>query len=159
RYLNDFDWLPNENLDRTNHVRERAGDAARRGQALFDARRTGFDGQSCASCHPRSSFFRDGRVHRIGSARSPSPDAPDGGSEPPTFVGLAETAPYFHDGRFATLEAVVDFFDQNYALALSSAERADLTAYLAAVGAVDRPSDERPFARQLDDVFAYASLL
>ncbi len=73
--------------------------------------------------------------------------------------GAARTAPYFHDGRFATLADVVDWFDSSYALALSGDERADLTAYLEAVGAVDRPHDTRPLARRLSHTFAYVALV
>jgi hypothetical protein len=75
------------------------------------------------------------------------------------LLGLAETAPYFHDGRFATLSEVVSWFDREHGLQLSAVEQADLVAYLEAVGAVDRPRDDRPLARRLDESFAYVSLL
>jgi cytochrome c peroxidase len=119
----------------------------------------GFGGESCASCHAPSTFFRDGRVHRVGTETSPSPYAVDGGYETPTLLGTAETAPYFHDGRFATLRDVVAWFDTSYRLGLSAEDRADLTAYVEAVGAVDLPSDDRPIARRLDQAFAYIALV
>lgn len=159
RYVLDLDFLPNHQLDPRSGLSERASAAARRGEALFETPRDGFGGASCATCHPASTFFRDGQVHRLGSARSPSPYAVDGGYETPTLLGLSETAPYFHDGRFARLADVVAWFDGSFALGLSEDERSDLTAYLEAVGAVDRPRDDRPLALRLDQVFSYVSLL
>jgi hypothetical protein len=159
RYLLDLDFLPNANLDRRDRLSARASAAARRGQRVFEAARAGFGGRSCASCHPSSSFFRDGQVHRIGSGTPPSPNALDGGYETPTLLGLAESAPYFHDGRFATVREVVAWFDREFELRLSPTELDDLCAYLDAIGAVDRPRDDRPLAIRLDQTFAYASLL
>ena len=111
RYVQDLDFLPNANLDARSHLTARASEAARRGEAIFTRAEPGFDGGSCATCHDPSTFFRDGRVHRLGTATSPSPSAVDGGYETPTLLGTAETAPYFHDGRFATLREVVGWFD------------------------------------------------
>ena len=158
RYLLDLDFLPNANLDPRNQLRARTSEAARRGERLF-AQPRGPAGVSCASCHPASSFFRDGRVHRLGSGSPPSPYAIDGGYETPSLLGLAESAPYFHDGRFTTLAEVVAWFDRELGLQLGAQEQADLVAYLEAVGAVDRSADDRPLARQLDERFAYAGLL
>lgn len=158
-YVDDLDFLPNANLDARDDLTERADAAARRGAIVFASPRPGFGGGSCATCHAPDTFFRDGRVHRLGSGEPPSPHALDGGYETPTLLGTAETAPYFHDGRFATLGEVVDWFDRSYALGLTAGERADLTAYLQAVGAVDRPRDDRPLARRLDQMFAYLTLL
>lgn len=159
RYVRDLDLLPNRNLDSLNHLTEQASQAARRGAQVFREPRPGFQGQSCASCHPASSFFRDGLSHRLGTDRPPSPHAMEGGYETPTLLGLTETAPYFHDGRFQDLAQVVAWFDQSFELGLGARERDDLVEYLKAVGAVDRPRDDRPLALRLDHVFAYASLL
>lgn len=158
-YLLELDFLPNRNLDQRNQLTARASEAARRGALVFEQPRPGFAGRSCASCHPRSTFFRDGAVHRLGTGSPPSPHAVDGGYETPSLLGLAETAPYFHDGRFASIEAVISWFDESFSLALSQEEQADLGAYVEAVGAVDRPRDERPLAMRLDQVFAYISLV
>jgi hypothetical protein len=159
RYVQELDFVPNANLDERGRLTAGAGEAARRGEKLFLAPRAGFDGGSCATCHVRSSFFRDGRVHRLGTGRRPSPHALDDGFETPTLLGTAESAPYFHDGRFATLAEVVAWFDGQFGLGLRAAERADLTAYLAAVGAVDRRQDDRPRAKKMTDVFVYLGLL
>ena len=159
RYVQDLDFLPNANLDAHGRLTARASERARRGEKLFFAPRPGFDSGSCATCHVRSSFFRDGRSHRLGTGHPPSPHAIDDGFETPTLLGTAETAPYFHDGRFATLAEVVAWFDAGFALGLSPGDREDLTAYLEAVGAVDRPRDDRPRARRMIDVFVYLGLL
>jgi hypothetical protein len=159
RYVQDLDFVPNANLDGRGRLTARASASARRGEALFMAPRAGFDGGSCATCHPRASFFCDGRVHRLASGRKPSPHAIDDGFETPTLLGTAESAPYFHDGRFATLAEVVAWFDAGFALGLSAPERADLTSYLQAVGAVDRREDDRPRARRMVETFVYLGLL
>ncbi|HXU03065.1 MAG TPA: cytochrome c peroxidase, partial [Polyangia bacterium] len=136
-----------------------ASASARRGEILFTTPRAGFDGASCATCHVRTSFFRDGQVHRLTSGRLPSPHAIEDGFETPTLLGTAESAPYFHDGRFATLADVVAWFDRTFILGLTAAERADLTAYVQAVGAVDRRADDRPRAQRMVETFVYLGLL
>ncbi|MGH7285349.1 MAG: hypothetical protein ACRELY_27830 [Polyangiaceae bacterium] len=159
RYVLDLDFLPNAQLDARGDLADGASAAAHRGAAEFSRPRAGFGGSSCASCHPSSSFFRDGMVHRLDAGDPPSPHAIENGYETPTLLGLAESAPYFHDGRFATLRDVVAWFDRAYALGLSPSAEADLTAYVETVGAVDRSFDDRPLARRLDQTFAYLSLL
>ena len=159
RYVQDLDFLPNAALDARGRLTALASASARRGEILFTTPRAGFDGGSCATCHVRTSFFRDGRAHRLMSGRSPSPHAIDDGYETPTLLGTAESAPYFHDGRFATLADVVAWFDRTFALGLSAGERADLTAYLQAVGGVDRRADDRSRARRMVETFVYLGLL
>jgi cytochrome c peroxidase len=159
-YVRDLDFLPNPNLDRRGRLTERASAAAHRGEVLFTATRPGLDGAACATCHPPSAFFRDGRVHRLGSGGvPPSPHAIEDGYETPTLLGLTETAPYFHDGRHATLGDVVAWFDRDFALGLTTDERADLVAYLEAVGSCEGGPRERPRAQQMIDRFVYLALL
>jgi hypothetical protein len=158
-YMQDFDFLPNARLDAQSHVTAAAGPAARRGEALFVAPRKGFGGRSCATCHVPSSFFRDGQVHRLQIGAGAAPHSFEDGFETPTLLGALESAPYFHDGRFATLGEVVAWFDTTYQLALTGGQRADLTAYLEAVGAADSPLDRRPLALTLDATFVYLELL
>ncbi|MEO7331171.1 MAG: cytochrome c peroxidase [Minicystis sp.] len=159
RYVQELDFLPNKNVDKRSQLTPLASEAAHLGEAIFRRPMAGFDGASCATCHVPSTFFRDGRAHRIGAETPPVPSAIEEGQETPTLLGLAETAPYFHDGRFATLREVVVWFDRAYGLALERAEIDALTAYVEAVGAVDRPRDDRPLARKLSQTFAYAALL
>jgi cytochrome c peroxidase len=51
----------------------------------------------------------------------------------PTLRALAMRAPYFHDGSAPTLAAVVDFYDQRFAIGLSTQDEADLVAFLQAL--------------------------
>jgi hypothetical protein len=158
RYVQDLDFLPNANLDSRSRLAPRASAAAKRGEAIFARPQPGFGGGSCATCHVPSTFFRDGRVHRLGWTEPAVPSALDDGEETPTLLGTRETAPYFHDGRLPTLGAVVQWFDLSYRLGLNASERDDLTSYLDAVGATDRVDDDRPLARKLSQTYAYAAL-
>ncbi len=44
--------------------------------------------------------------------------------------GLAARAPYIHNGAFATLRAVVDFYEEKFAMGLTEGEKQDLTQFL-----------------------------
>jgi len=68
-------------------------EAARRGKALFEGK------ADCASCHP-SPYFTDKRTHNIGVS---SPNEPNARYDTPSLIEAYRTAPYFHDGRAATL--------------------------------------------------------
>ena len=48
----------------------------------------------------------------------------------PVLRGLAGRAPYFHNGAAASLDAVVDFYNQRFNLNLSPQQEADLVAFL-----------------------------
>ena len=104
-------------------------------------------------------MFRDGLVHRIGSGAPVSPYSLDDAYETPTLLGTMETAPYFHDGRFATLAAVVQWWNTSAELHLTAAEASDLTAYLEAIGTADLQKDERTTGQRLAEVSAYLALL
>lgn len=122
--------------------------SARRGQGLF------FGEARCSSCHngPR---FTDERFHNPGLRASLPENAGRGDItlrsgdlgrfKTPTLRELTSTAPYFHDGRFATLEDVVRFYSSGgetgatnrdpaiQELGLSVAQQADLVAFLRAL--------------------------
>lgn len=51
----------------------------------------------------------------------------------PILHGLAARAPYFHNGSAATLEDVVNFYDQRFSIGLTEQEKADLVAFLNAL--------------------------
>jgi hypothetical protein len=51
----------------------------------------------------------------------------------PTLRGLAARAPYFHNGSAATLAAVIDFYDQRFAMGLTEVDKDDLVAFLRAL--------------------------
>ena len=138
-YLNEFDFLPAPLLARDGRLNARASEAARRGEAIFNRPFAAMAGRSCASCHVPDGNFVDGRRHDIGSVAPSTRNARDGALDTPTLLGIRYTAPYFHDGSLPTLAAVVEWFDRRYRLGLDAAERADLTAYLEAVGTGEAP--------------------
>lgn len=90
---------------------------------LTDLERQGqqvFVGNDCAACHA-GSLFSDNAFHYIGVrpanedtgrfAVSGNP-ADTGAFRTPSLRNVALRAPYMHDGRFATLEDVVDFYNR-----------------------------------------------
>jgi cytochrome c peroxidase len=75
----------------------RPSEAARRGEGLFHDAEVG-----CATCHPPP-LYTDCRMHEVlprGAYYSEPTDTP-------TLVEVWRTAPYFHDGRFTTLEELL----------------------------------------------------
>ncbi|MGZ6141126.1 MAG: c-type cytochrome [Myxococcaceae bacterium] len=51
----------------------------------------------------------------------------------PILRGVAARAPYFHNGSAATLEDVIRFYDERFALGFTARERSDLLAFLASL--------------------------
>jgi len=47
--------------------------------------------------------------------------------------GLAACAPYFHNGSAATLEDVIDHYEQRFGFVFVGADKADLVAFLRAL--------------------------
>ncbi|HEX6811397.1 MAG TPA: cytochrome c peroxidase [Planctomycetota bacterium] len=143
--------------------------AAKRGFALFHGK------ADCAECHPAPLFGADD-IDPIGSVER-RPDgrftaSSDRGLETLTgdprhrgafrsmsLRGLKHTAPYMHNGVFATLAEVIDFYDRGGAagfglhspnqdehvhpLRLSPDERQDLLAFLESLSS-SRPLDTIP---------------
>lgn len=117
---------------------------AKQGLALFFSARVG-----CARCH--SGFNFSGNWRDSQGATGPASFANDGTSATPmrvpTLRNIALTAPYMHDGRFATLDAVLEHYsglarrraagerlDPRLPRApLSDSERAQLRAFLASL--------------------------
>jgi len=94
-----------------------------RGRRLFDTDRAG-----CAFCHS-GAMGTDRLKHDVHSRAR----ADEGGTfDTPSLRFVARTAPYFHDGRFATLEELLRGSDGTMGRTrqLSDAEFADLAAYL-----------------------------
>ncbi len=115
----------------------------KRGLALFEGR------ARCATCH--SGFLLSNRTFQnnglavtvadSGRARITLRSEDYGKFRVPSLRNVALTAPYMHDGRLATLRAVVDHYDSGGAdargqhdlirpLGLTEAEKEDLTAFL-----------------------------
>lgn len=109
--------------------------AARRGMELFFSPRGG-----CAACHGGINFSGEWRDRDHPEARPAFADTGTGGTwRVPTLRNLSATAPYMHDGRFASLDEVLDHYDRAAAgspdprlrrAPLTTAERADLVAFL-----------------------------
>ncbi len=83
-------------------------EAQKRGMELFFSERAG-----CARCHGGINFSGQWVDRDHPAARAVLVDA--GTGEPtriPTLRNLAATAPYLHDGRFATLDAVLEHYEE-----------------------------------------------
>ncbi len=163
-YMLEFDFLPNSMLTPDGQLTEAAPEAAKRGEAIFNTPFAGLGDRSCASCHIPDANFLDRRAHDIGSVAPAYEGARAGAMDTPTLLGTAYTAPYFHDGSLPTLAAVVDWFDETKSLGLTGAERADLTAYLQAVGAADEPyeafdTENTAFRLAFSELTTFASTL
>src|SRR5581483_5911710 len=92
--------------------------AAVRGAEVFRSRR-------CDSCHAPPTFTSR-------PLRDPWPDSESDGTRysPPSLRGVARSAPYFHDGRAATLGEVLDVHHPGDDAPLDADRRADLIAFL-----------------------------
>ncbi len=101
--------------------------AAGRGRTVFD--------RSCSSCHVGGS----GTDNNDGTLHAPSETGMDGGYAMRTanhmyrttpLRGLAQHAPYFHDGSAATLTEVVRHYNRVRHLGLNDLQQKDLVEYL-----------------------------
>ena len=113
---------------------------------------------NCVKCHLVDEFsapFTDDKFHNIGIGMDKKPveigrekitgKIKDRGKfKTPTLRHINQTAPYMHDGRFATLEEVVDFYDKGghpnphldpdmKPLKLTKTEISDLIAFMGAL--------------------------
>jgi len=123
----------------------------RRGLDIFRSAST-----RCFECHAAPTFSNDnffvtgvpdldGQEHDTGRAAIAS-DGLDGAFKSPTLRNIALSAPYMHNGAFATLDEVIDFYakgggaDQGFKVdrqivpfELSAQEKEDLIAFLYAL--------------------------
>jgi DNA-binding beta-propeller fold protein YncE len=92
-----------------------------RGQKLFDSAELG-----CRQCHDGKAYTDQDR-HKFTSVTLPEADTP-------SLLGLAASAPYYHDGSAATLEALLRDRGRVHGMAesakLSDAQVADLVTFL-----------------------------
>ena len=72
----------------------------------------------------------DRRGHRSRRALITGQCADIGKLKGPILRGLAARAPYFHNGSAATLQDVVEFYDQRFNIGLTNQEKTDLAAFL-----------------------------
>jgi DNA-binding beta-propeller fold protein YncE len=97
---------------------------ATRGEALFRSQEVG-----CNGCHALDRTTSDGLAHNIASGTK-TDETP--AFRTPPLLFLAGTAPYFHDGRYASLEALLDdnLDRMGSTSQLSRDDRAALVAFL-----------------------------
>lgn len=118
---------------------------AQRGMKVF------FNRGHCSACHVGPNF-NDGAFHNIGvGMEAEKPDigreeltklgGDRGAFKTPTLREIARTAPYMHNGKFKTLEEVVEYYDKGcfacetldeeiYPLKLTAEEKKDLVTFL-----------------------------
>ncbi len=149
-YLQDIDFLPNPLLGPNGKLTDKAAEAARRGEALFNKPFPSDTTLSCAACHIPSAAFVDHRQHDIGSG---------GLFKTPTLLNAKLNAPYFHDGRFADFDDVVGYFDNTFALGLGADDRQDLVAYLSAIGDGVAPVTPDGVDPRLKEIRDFSSVL
>jgi len=92
-YLKSLEPVPGPHL-----VHGRLSPAAQRGKKMFFGRRAG-----CAECHP-APLFTDLRPHNVGTQRDFDRTAE---FDTPTLIEAWRTAPYLHDGSYATIEELI----------------------------------------------------
>lgn len=149
-YVQEIDFLPNLRLGARGRLNETASEAERRGEVLFSKPFPHDPALSCAGCHQPAGAFVDHLQHDVGSG---------GLYKTPTLLNANFNAPYFHDGRYDSFEQVVDHFNRVYALALSSADRGDLIAYLRAIGDARQPYDSDGVVFRFKDIENFSLLL
>ena len=95
-----------------------------RGAELFASAEAG-----CASCHTPSNGFVDGKKHEVGSAAQADTVK---SFDTPSLRFVGGTAPYFHDGRYATLRELLVSSDgkMGHTRHLEQADLDALEAYL-----------------------------
>lgn len=105
--------------------------AAARGRDLF------FNGARCATCHTGASFTdANERLHDVMDSMA-EPETPSYASRSATkkyrttpLRGAWQHPPYFHDGSAATLEDVVQTYNQRQSLGLSPKDITDIAQFL-----------------------------
>ena len=104
--------------------------AADRGADVFNGK------AKCATCHVPPLFTEPGwnmhTAEEIGIDDFQASRSPDGRYRTTPLKGLFTRTKggFYHDGRFATLEAVIDHYDSHFGLGLDSSDKADLVEYL-----------------------------
>jgi cytochrome c peroxidase len=104
-------------------LKDNAPADVKRGYALFSGK------AGCMTCHVPVAYDKKG-PEDVGSG---------GAFKVPSLRNVSKTAPYFHDGRFKTLDETVAFMWEFYKKksaskdTLSDAEKRDLVTFLSAL--------------------------
>ena len=104
--------------------------AAERGDELFEGK------AKCATCHVPPLYTEPGwNLHKpeeIGIDAFQAQRGPEDGYRTSPLRGLwtHTTGGFYHDGRFPTLRAVVDHYDELFNLGLTDGEKHALSEYL-----------------------------
>jgi hypothetical protein len=107
--------------------------AARDGEKIFDAK------GRCGTCHVPPLFTEPGwnthKAEEIGIDDFQAKRSPDGSYRTTPLRALWDTKKihkggFYHDGRFATLDDVVEHYDRHFDLKLTAKEKKDLVEYL-----------------------------
>ena len=149
-YVNEISFLPNPKLGSGGRLTDKASDAARRGEALFKKPFRRDASMSCAGCHQPDAAFVDHKVHDIGTG---------GLFKTKTLLNAKFNAPYFHDGRYDSYDDVVGHFDRHFDLGFSANDKADLVAYLDAVGDAAEPYTRNTVQAEIDELANFVSVL
>ena len=149
-YIQEIAFLPNPKVAAGGRLSGEASDAARRGEAVFNKPFRRDAATSCASCHQPTSAFIDHSVHDVGTGDL---------VKTPTLINANFNAPYFHDGRFDGYGQVVAYFDRYFDLGLTEADRADLVAYLNAVGDAEKPVTRNTVEAEIEEIAQFMSVL
>jgi mono/diheme cytochrome c family protein len=104
--------------------------AAGRGKEVFDGK------GRCATCHVPPLYTEPG--HNLHSPKEMGVDSFQADRSPTHAYRTAPLAGlwthqkggFYHDGRFATLSAVVEHYDRNFKLGLNASDKTDLIEYL-----------------------------
>lgn len=122
-YVRSLPNAPAPHLNQDGMPKDSAPADVKRGYQLFSGK------AGCMTCHVPASYDKKG-PEDVGS---------DGVFKVPSLRNVAQTAPYFHDGRFKTLEETVTFMWEAYRKkveskeTLSDAEKRDIVAFLRAL--------------------------
>lgn len=109
-----------ESMPRPEAPKVADADALARGRAIFES-----DEAACSACH-EGELLADGTQHGL--------ETNIGKVDTPSLIGLAHSAPYYHDGSARTLRALLtnkaSIHDMGQTSHLSEGEIADLIVYL-----------------------------
>jgi hypothetical protein len=109
-------------------------EAAERGDELFEGK------AQCSTCHVEPLYTEPGwamhSAQEMGIDDFQASRSPDGNfyrTTPLRGLFARMKGGFYHDGRFPTLEAVIDHYDMHFRLGLTAHERADLVEYLKSI--------------------------